>query len=137
MKKRAFTTFRIGETSEFTQEITEKSVRLFAEIIGDKNPIHLDEEYAEKSMFKSRIAHGILTAGIISSLLTAMCGDGTIYLSTSLRFTKPVYLPSTITAKGKVVDLREDKKFVKIETNCFDQENEMVIKGESLIMVPE
>ncbi len=126
----------VGMSESFTKTITEKDVTLFAEISGDCNPVHLDEEYAKGTMFKGRIAHGILTAGLISSVLgTKLPGPGCIYMSQNLRFKAPVPLGAEVTAVVTVTEVNLEKKRVSCETICKIGDN-VVLEGESLMMVP-
>ena len=124
--------------ASITKTIIETDVYLFAGISGDINPAHLNEEYAKNSFFKGRIAHGMLSAGLISAVLGVhMPGPGTIYLSQTLNFLAPVRMGDTITATGKVVEMVPEKNRVKIETICTNQDGVVVTKGEALVMPPK
>lgn len=128
----------IGQEASFTKTISETDVYLFAGISGDINPAHLNEEYAKNTFFKGRIAHGMLSAGLISAVLGVhMPGPGTIYLSQTLNFLAPVRMGDTITATGKVVEMVPEKNRVKIETICTNQDGVVVTKGEALVMPPK
>ena len=97
------TELRIGDTASFTKQITDRDVFEFAFASGDFNPLHIDDEYAKRTVFGRRIAHGILTAGVISSVLgRELPGLGTIFLELCIRFVKPVYLGDTVTAHAPV-----------------------------------
>jgi len=124
----------VGMSSEIEKVFDLKSVQKFANLVDDHNPIHLDEEYASKSIFKKRIVHGLLVSGLISAVIgTKLPGEGSIYLGQSLSFIKPVYLQDKIKAKVEVIKLRDDKKLVTLKTICVNQDNEEVINGEAVV----
>lgn len=127
----------IGDFAESSKVITDKDVVLFSEVSGDKNPVHLDEEYASTTRFKHRIAHGHLVASLFSALLgTELPGEGSIYLGQTIKYLKPVYLNDEIRAVVKVMECDIEKNRVKLETNAYNQNNEMVITGMAEIMPP-
>jgi 3-hydroxybutyryl-CoA dehydratase len=127
---------KVGDTFTITKEVTDEAVRKFAEVSGDYNPIHLDEEFAAKTMFGRRIAHGMLGASYISAVLGyKMSEQKIVYLSQTLKFIAPVYIGDTVTAKATVKEIREDKPIVTIEATCENQNGEIVITGEGKIMV--
>lgn len=137
MKGYTYDELSIGQEASFTKTISETDVYLFAGITGDINPAHLNEEYAKNTFFKGRIAHGMLSAGLISAVLGFhMPGPGTIYLSQTLNFVAPVRIGDTVTAKGTVVE-KLPKGRVKIETVCTNQDGIVVTKGEALVMPPK
>jgi 3-hydroxybutyryl-CoA dehydratase len=116
--------------------VTDDAVRKFAEVSGDYNPIHLDDEFASKTMFGRRIAHGMLGASYISAVLGFKMSERKIvYLSQTLKFIAPVFIGDTVTAKAVVKEIREDKPIVTIEATCENQSGETVITGEGKIMV--
>ena len=125
----------IGKSATFTKKITESDINAFAEVSGDFNPIHVDEEAAKKSVFGRRIAHGMLSASFISAVLGMyLPGEGTIYLGQNLKFLKPVDIGDEITAKVTVAEVvNEDKGIYKLSTQCFNQKEEMVIDGEATV----
>lgn len=126
----------IGQKASMRKTITEADVAAFAQISGDTNPVHLDKEYAAKSMFKERIAHGMLTAGLISAVLgTRLPGVGCIYLSQSLKFMAPVKLGDTVEAEVEVIEKLEEKNRVRLRTVCRNQSGQVVIDGEALVML--
>lgn len=128
---------RVGDTASFTKTITETDVVLFAGLTGDFNPAHIDSEAAARGFFRARVAHGMLTASLISTVLgTRLPGPGTIYLSQGLRFTAPVYLGDTVTARAEVTEVDEAKRRVRLRTWCTNQHEKVVIEGEALTMVP-
>ncbi len=127
-----------GQHAELSRTITETDVVLFAGITGDLNPAHIDEVAAARSVFGGRIAHGMLTAGLISAVLgTQLPGPGTIYLSQSLRFTKPVRIGDTATARVEVLEVMITKSRVRLATTVRNQNGEVVVEGEALVMVTE
>lgn len=125
---------KVGETATETRVITEEMIYNYAEISGDKNPIHLDEEYAKKSIFNTRIAHGMLVAATISKVIGInLPGEGTIYLQQSLKFLKPVFIGDSITTKITVLDINVEKAHILLRTECFNQKGLLVISGEALV----
>lgn len=128
---------KIGASASLTKTFSDEDVRSFAEISGDKNPVHLDEEYAASTQFKGRLVHGILTAGLISAVLgLELPGPGSIYLSQSINFRAPVFIGDTITATATVLKIRESKNIVTLETVCKNQDDVIVLKGEAVILAP-
>lgn len=131
-----FEDIRVGDTAEFGKPLTEADILMFAAASGDNNPVHLNQEYAEQTPFKTRIAHGMLTASLISTILgTKLPGEGTIYLSQSSRFKAPVKIGETVTARVTVIELDEAKKRVKMKTECLVG-GKVVLDGESLVIAP-
>ena len=127
----------VGDFVESIKRIEDKDVVMFSEVSGDKNPVHLDEEYASTTRFKHRIAHGHLVSSLFSALLgTELSGEGSIYLAQDIRYLKPVYLNDEIRAVVKVVECDTTRNRVKLETNAYNQNNEMVISGMAEIMPP-
>ena len=127
----------VGQIHESSVTITEEMVERFAQATGDHNPIHLDEDYAKETIFKTRIVHGMLQAGILSGVLgTRFPGIGTIYLSQTLKFLKPVFIADEITFRVKVLEVFKDKNRVRLETICTNQRGETVLTGEALVMIP-
>ncbi len=127
----------LEQTHESSVTITEEMIERFAQATGDYNPIHLDEEYAKKTIFKKRVAHGMLQAGILSGVLgTGFPGVGTIYLSQSFKFLKPVFIGDRITLRLRVLELIKGKNRVSLETVCTNQSGETVLIGEALVMPP-
>jgi len=128
----------VGQSAEHAKTVTEADVVLFAGVTGDFNPVHVDAEAAAKSMFGGRIAHGILSAGLVSAAIAMkLPGPGCIYLSQSLRFTKPVRIGDTITARVEVAEVIAGKKRVRLTTTCRNQQGETVLDGEAVVMVPD
>lgn len=126
-----------GQSAEFSKTVTEADVVLFAGITGDLNPAHIDDVAASESRFGGRIAHGMLVASFISTVLgMRLPGPGTIYLSQSLRFTAPVRLGDTVTARVEVAELVPAKRRARLTTTVRNQRGETVVEGEATVMVP-
>ena len=126
-----------GMTAVFSKTVTEADIALFAGITGDTNPIHLDEEFAKPTMFKGRIAHGMLTAGFISAVFgTKLPGPGCVYLSQNLRFKAPVRIGDTVLARVTVNAIDRDKGRVTFATTCHVGQ-QIVLDGEAQLMVPK
>ncbi|HEX8558124.1 MAG TPA: MaoC family dehydratase [Pyrinomonadaceae bacterium] len=127
-----------GDAAEMSKTISDEDVRAFAALTGDHNPVHLDEEYAAGTRFGRRIAHGMLGASLVSAVLAnELPGRGTVYLSQTLRFTAPVFLGDTLTARVTVRGVREDKPVVTLETVCTNQRGERVVEGEAVVLAPK
>ena len=138
MRGRAITELKVGDFAEHRKTISEADVYLFAGVTGDFNPAHLDAQEAARGMFKERIAHGMLTAGLISAVLGMQIpGPGAIYLSQTLKFLAPVKFGDTITARAEVVERNVDRNRVTLKTTCVNQEGKAVIDGEAVIMPPK
>lgn len=133
-----FEELSLGQSAEFGKTISSEDVALFAQITGDFNPVHLDEAEAAKSLFGGRIAHGMLTAGLISAALAGkLPGPGSVYLSQTLRFTAPVRIGDTITARVEVIEMIVPKRRVRLSTVCRNQNGEKVVDGEAIVLIPE
>jgi 3-hydroxybutyryl-CoA dehydratase len=125
-----------GLAGTFVKTITEKDVVDFANVTGDTNPLHLDEAFAAKTRFKTRIVHGMLYASFISALFaTRMPGSGAIYVDQSLKFTAPVHIGDTVTARVEVKTLNPERHMATFKTQCFVGDT-IVIDGEATLMVP-
>ena len=132
------TKFSIGQKASFSKTISEKDVMAFAEISGDKNPVHLDEAYAKQTRFGKRIAHGTLSIGLISAALAnELPGHGAIYMSQSIKFLKPVFFDDTITATVQVLSIRADKGIISLKTDCTNQHGDKVAEGEAVVFHPD
>ena len=131
-----FEDLSIGQAASLSKTITEADILLFCAVSMDTNPVHLDAEIAKGSMFGERIAHGMLSAGLISAVLgTRLPGPGTIYLGQSLRFRGPVKIGATVTATAEVTALDAAKKRATLKTVCTVA-GKVVIEGEALVQVP-
>ena len=129
---------QVGDVSTFTKTVTESDITLFAGFSGDFNPAHINAVAAEQSMFGRRIAHGMLSAGFISTVLgTQLPGPGTIYMAQELRFVKPVFIGDTVTAICTVVERNEEKNRLKLETVVENQNGDKVITGFATVMPPK
>jgi len=129
---------KIGDSASITKTFSDEDVRSFAEISGDKNPVHLDDEFAAQTQFKKRLVHGMLTGGLISAVLgTELPGPGSIYISQSINFRAPVFIGDTITATVTVTKLREGKPIATLETVCKNQDDVVVLKGEAVLLAPQ
>ncbi len=129
---------KVGDSACMAKTISEADVYLFAGITGDHNPAHINEHASQQTPFKGRIAHGILSAGLISAVLAMKIpGPGTIYLGQELKFTKPVRFGDTITATCTVIEIVTEKNIVKLETICTNQDGDVVIKGMATVMPPK
>ena len=127
---------KIGDTFSSSREVSDEIIRKFAEVSGDHNPIHLDEEFAKTTRFGKRIAHGMLSAAFISAVMgNEFKGQTVIYLSQTMKFTAPVYIGDTVTTTSIISRIREDKGIVTLETICTNQNGETLVKGEAVIMV--
>ena len=124
-----------GDSAEITKTIEQADVDAFAELTGDHNPIHVDEEFAKTTRFRRRIAHGMFTASLISAVLAnKLPGQGSVYLGQTLQFVAPVFPGDEITARVTVKEIREDKPIVKLETICMNQRGEIVVRGEATVL---
>lgn len=134
------TSLAVGDRAAFTKTVTEADIILFAGVTGDMNPVHIDETFAAKSIFKKRIAHGMLSAGLISTVLgTRLPGPGAIYLKQTLEFQKPVFIGDTITASVEVtaVNTKNGKnRSVTLSTTCTNQDGATVLTGEAVLIPP-
>ena len=138
LKGKSIDQLKVGDSAEWSRTVTEDDIKLFAEATGDFNPVHLDQTYAEKTFFKGRIAHGLLSLGYISTLLgNILPGHGTIYLSQEVKFLAPVRIGDTITARVEVMELNPEKNRVKFKTICFNHEGKIVVDGAAWVMPPK
>jgi 3-hydroxybutyryl-CoA dehydratase len=128
--------YRIGDCAEFTKVLSGDDVRRFADVTGDRNPMHLSREFAEKTRFKKPVVHGILTAGTISAAIgMKLPGPGCIYLSQTLEFKAPVFPGDEITARVEIVEVISQKR-LRFRTRCFNQNQVLVIDGEAVVVPP-
>lgn len=124
----------IGHTAELTKAITASDVELFAQISMDTNPVHLDDAFAQTSIFKRRISHGMLYGSFISAVIAnKLPGPGSIYIKQDFSFLKPVFIGDTITARVEVIDIPKENIY-KLQTQCLNQHNELVIDGTAIIL---
>ena len=131
-----FEDLSVGMMASIARTVTDADITLFSGITGDTNPIHLNQSYAESTRFAGRIAHGMLTGGLISAVLgTRLPGPGVIYISQAMKFRAPVRVGDTVTAKVTIAEILAEKARVKALTQCFVDDT-MVVDGEALLMVP-
>ena len=136
-KGKTYEALELGETASFTKTITETDIYMFAGISGDFNPMHVDETYASKTKFKTRIAHGPLSQSLIAPVLgTKLPGLGTIALELFTRFLAPVYPGDTITATAKVSEKLAGKKVIRLKLTWVNQKQDLVAEGEALVSPP-
>ena len=127
---------QVGQVAEMAKTVTEADIALFAGVTGDFNPVHVDAVAAAQSRFGERIAHGMLSAGFISAVIAMrLPGPGSIYLSQSLRFTKPVRIGDTVTTRVEVVEVVAPKRRLRLATVCRNQNGETVVEGEAVVLV--
>ncbi len=128
--------WKIGDSVVVSKTITDDDIRAYAALSGDYNPVHVDDRFARTTQFGRRIAHGMLTASLISNAIgNQLPGRGALYLGQTLRFTAPVYPGDTIAAKVTITKIREDKPIMTLETVCSNQRGETVIEGEATVKV--
>ena len=126
----------VGQKAEISKLITEEDVFLFADLVKDNNPIHLDKNFAKNTLFGRRVVHGMFGASLISSVLgTKLPGPGAIYLGQTLNFENPIFLNDTIRAEVKVIEVRNDKPIITLDTICLNQLDEINIKGRAVIKI--
>lgn len=134
---KTFDELKLGDSARFSKTVTDADIYLFAGVTGDLNPAHIDETYAKGTFFKTRIAHGMLSAGFISAVIgTRLPGPGTVYMHQTLDFLAPVRIGDTVTATVEVIEKGEDKKRVRLKTTCVNQEGVMVLDGEAMVSPP-
>lgn len=127
----------VGDSAEFAKTLSESDVYLFAGITGDFNPAHVNEVYSQATSFKTRIAHGLLTAGLISAVMAnQLPGPGAIYIRQELDFLAPAHIGDTITAHVEVVDIIKDMNRIRLRTWCTKQDGTIVLNGEALVSPP-
>jgi 3-hydroxybutyryl-CoA dehydratase len=127
--------YTVGDRLKTPINITEKMVEQFAEMSGDYNPVHMNEEYAKKTRFGKRIAHGMISAALISRVLAMELGNGGIYLAQDLKFLVPIYLNETVTVELFVISFR--RGIAHVETIVRNEAGEIAVKGEATIMAPK
>ncbi len=132
--------YKVGDSAKFTKKITEEDVMKFAEVSGDYNPIHVNPEFAKTQMFGKQVAHGIISAGLISAVMgVKLFGPGILYGEQTVRFVKPVFFDDTLTAiatvKEKFTKKEGKLKFIKCDTKVYNQNDELVTDGEGVVLV--
>lgn len=138
MQGRTIETLKKGERADFTKTISEADVYLFAGVTGDLNPAHVNEAYAKTTFFKTRIAHGMLLGGLISTVIgTQLPGPGTIYVRQELDFLGPVRFGDTVTACVEIIEILAEKNRVRLKTTCVNQDGKPVVDGVALVSPPK
>lgn len=126
----------IGMMRSLTKQVTDLDIELFAQVSTDRNPVHLDDEYAMDTIFEGRIAHGMLTAGLISAVIgEQLPGHGTVYLGQSLKFLAPVRPGDIVTAEVEVMSIDHSKRRVQLDTRCL-VDDKPVLRGEATVLAP-
>ena len=126
--------FSVGQVLELRETITPRKIKMFAHATGDKNPIHLSETFANTTLFKHRIAHGMLSASYISKLIGTEL-PGTIYMGQELHFRRPVYIGDVLNVTAKIIEYENDKDILTLETTVINQDNKIVIDGKAVVLV--
>ena len=128
---------KVGDTASITRLFTDEDVRLYADLSTDHNPVHLDEDFAKQTQFGQRIVHGMLVSSLFSALLGEhLPGHGTIYMSQHIQFKAPVYLNTPVIATVEIVNIREGKPIVTLQTTCVDESGKVLVTGEAVMFVP-
>ena len=126
--------FYIGQTAELSKIFSDEEVKCFANMSGDLNPIHLDDEYAKKSIFKKRILHGFQTGALISAVIgMKLPGPGAIYLHQEMNFKKPAYIGETVRAFVTITSIKEEKSIIFLETKCLNANGDVLIDGDAIV----
>ncbi len=132
---KAYEDIAIGDKASMSKVITDEDIQKFADVSMDRNPIHLDEEFAANSMFKQRIAHGVISAGLISAVIgTKLPGINTIYMGQTLKFVAPVFIGDELTAEVEVIKKRDDKHIITLQTIVKNQDGKDVTTGEAVVL---
>jgi 3-hydroxybutyryl-CoA dehydratase len=127
----------ISDSARFTKTISEADVYMYAGLTGDLNPAHINNEYAKTTIFKERICHGMLLAGLISGVIgTKLPGPGTVYIEQSVKFLAPVYIGDTVTAIVEVARIVNSGKWAELITSCVNQKDTVVLEGRALVSLP-
>ena len=130
--------YNVGDGFKFERFISADDIKQFAEVVGDSNPIHLDVEFAEKSFFKKRIVHGAFLAGLISKALGMdFPGQGTVYISQSSTFKRPVYVDTTVKVEVRVTEVIADKRRLVLDTNILNSDGKECLTGSATVWLPE
>lgn len=131
------TILQIGDTKTIKRAFTEEDVRQYAELSTDKNPVHLDAEYAANTQFKERIVHGMLVGSLFSALLGQhLPGEGSIYMSQNIQFKAPVYLDMEVTASVEITAIHPKRPIITLKTMCVDNDGKTLVQGEAVMYVP-
>lgn len=132
--QQSFASMRVGDAKTFTKTITEADIVMFAGVSGDMYPLHLDAEYAKTTRFGARIAHGMLSASLLSTVNGALLGlPGGIYVEQNLRFRRPVFIGDTLTARAEIVELIAERNRLRTRTTVTNQHGKIVLDGEATL----
>lgn len=138
MKGKTIGELHVGDAAEFSKTVSESDVYLYAGVTGDLNPAHINESYARNTFFKTRIAHGMLSAGFISAAIgMKLPGPGTIYIRQELSFKAPVQIGDTVTARVEIIEINAEKNRVRMRTTCTNQEGILILDGEAMVSPPK
>ncbi len=138
LKPQTYDDLEIGAEGRFTRQLTERDIVLFGETSGDINPVHFDDEYAATTLFETRIAHGMWSAGLISTVIgMVMPGPGSVYISQDLKFKRPVRIGDTLTAVLTVKEKIEKRQYVVLDCKVLNQRDEVVTQGGATVMPPK
>jgi 3-hydroxybutyryl-CoA dehydratase len=138
LKPQTYQDLEIGTEGRYTKQLTERDIVLFGETSGDINPVHFDAEYAASTMFETRIAHGMWSAGLISTVIgIVMPGPGSIYISQDLKFKRPVRIGDTLTAILTVKEKIDKRQYVVLDCKVVNQDDVVVTQGEATVMPPK
>jgi 3-hydroxybutyryl-CoA dehydratase len=138
MNGKSIDQLKVGDVAEFTKTVSEADIYLYAGVTGDINPLHINQVYAEKTFFKSRIAHGMLMAGFISTVVAnKLPGPGTVYVRQEVNFLAPVRIGDTITARAEITEIDVERHRVRLKTTCLNQNGITVVDGEALVSPPK
>lgn len=138
MSGRSIHEMKLGDYAEFSKTVTETDIYLFAGIVGDFNPAHVNEAYAKNTYFKTRIAHGMLAAGFVSATIgMQLPGPGSVYISQELKFLAPVRIGDTVTAHVEVAELNTEMNRVKLATWCVNQDGAKILEGDAVVSPPK
>ncbi len=137
MRSRSISELALHDHAEITHLVSDDEIAAFARATGDTNPLHTDRAFAAGTPFATPIAPGIFTAGLISAVIgTRLPGPGSVYLSQTLKFLRPVYAGDTLTARAEVTEILKERSRVQLRTTCMNQRGEMVLSGEAWVLVP-
>jgi acyl dehydratase len=129
------TSLKVGDKASTKRTITDRDIALIAEVTGDYNPVHMNDEFASATRFKTRIAHGELLTGTISALIgNVLPGHGTIYLSQNVRFLKPVRPNDTITVSVEIVSIAQGKPIMSLNVTCENQHGQVILEGNYVVL---
>ncbi|AJE16167.1 MULTISPECIES: MaoC family dehydratase [Stutzerimonas] len=131
-----YSALEVGQKASYEKTVDERDIQLFAAMSGDRNPVHLDADYAAGTLFKERIAHGMFSGALISAAVACtLPGPGTIYLGQTMKFTRPVKLGDTLVVRLEILE-KLPKNRVRVATQVYNQNEEIVVDGEAEVLAP-